>query len=49
MMDTLSRHEKVFSDIPDKTNMIKHKIELTENDSIRSRLYPLPYAMRENL
>ena len=49
MMDTLSRHEEVFSDIPDKTIMIKHKIELTENNPIRSRPYPLPYAMRENL
>ena len=29
--------------------MIKHKIELTENNPIRSRPYPLPYAMRENL
>ena len=29
--------------------MIKHKIELTENDPVRSRPYPLPYAMRENL
>ena len=29
--------------------MIKHKIELTENIPVRSRPYPLPYAMRENL
>ena len=31
MMNTLSRHEEDFSDTPGKTNMIKHKIELTEN------------------
>ena len=49
MMNTLSRHEEVFSDIPGKTNMIKHKIELTENNPVRSRPYPLPYAMKENL
>ena len=29
--------------------MINHKIELTENDPVRSWPYPLPYAMRENL
>ena len=29
--------------------MIKHEIELTENIPVRSRPYPLPYAMRENL
>ena len=49
MLNTLSRHKEVFSNIPDKTNMIKHKIELTENNPIKSRPYPLPYAMRENL
>ena len=49
MMSTLPRHDEVFSDILGKTNMIKHKIELTENNPIRSRLYPLPYAKRENL
>ena len=49
MMSTLSRQDEVFSDIPGKTSMIKHKIEFTENNSIRSRPYPLPYAMRNNL
>ena len=29
--------------------MIEHKIELTNNNPVRSRPYPLPYAMRENL
>ena len=48
MINTLSRHEKVFLDISGKTNMIKHKIELTENNPIRLRPYPLPYAMRED-
>ena len=48
-MNTLSRHKEVFSDIPGRTNMIKHKIELTENNPVRFRPYPLPYAMRENL
>ena len=49
MMSTLSKHKKVFSDIPGKTNMIKHKIELTEKNPVRSRPYPLPYTMRANL
>ena len=29
--------------------MIEHKIELTDNNPVRSRPYPLPYALRENL
>ena len=49
MINTLSRHKEVFSDIPGKTNMIEHKIELTDNNPIKSRPYPLPYAMRKIL
>ena len=49
MMNTLSRHEEVFSDIPGKTNVIKQKIGLTENNPVRSRPYSLPYAIRENV
>ena len=49
VMNTLSRHKEVFSDIPGKINMIKHKIEFTENNPVRSRPYPLLYGMRENL
>ena len=49
MMETLARHTEVFSDIPGKTNMIEHKIELTDNNPVRSRSCVLPYAMMENL
>ena len=49
MMDTLARYPEVFSDIPGKTDMIEHKIELTDNNPVRSRPYLLPYALRENL
>ena len=49
MMDTLARHTEVFSDIPGKTDIIEHKIELTNNNPGRSRPYLLPHAMRENL
>ena len=49
MMDTLVRYTEVFSDIPGKTDIIEHKIELTDINPVRSRPYPLPYALRENL
>ena len=29
--------------------MIEHKIELTDNNPVRSQPYPLPYALREDL
>ena len=44
MMNTLARHREVFSDIPSKTKIIKHKIEFTDNNSVRSWPYPLLYA-----
>ena len=49
MIDTLVRYTEVFSDIPGKTDMIEHKIEITDNNPVSSRPYPLPYAMRKNL
>ena len=49
MMDTLVRYAEVFSDIPGNTDIIEHKIKLTDNNPVRSRPYPLPYALRENL
>ena len=49
MTDTLARHTEVFLDIPGKTNMIDHKIKLTDNHPVRPRPYPLPYTVRENL
>ena len=49
MMDTLVRYAEIFLNIPGKTDMIEHKIELTDKNPVRSRSYPLPYALRENL
>ena len=49
MMGNLVRYAEVFSDIPGKTDMIEHKIELTNNNPVWSRPYPLPYALSENL
>ena len=47
-MDTLVTYSEVFSDIPDKTDMIEHKIELSDNNPVRFRPYPLPHALRKN-
>ena len=33
-MKILSRHKEIFSGIPGKTNIIEHKIELTENNPV---------------
>ena len=48
-MNVLGKYNDVFTDLPGKTNLIEHRVELTENEPIRSKPYPLPYAVREEL
>ena len=45
--DLLEEFEDIFTDVPKVTNLGEHKVELTSTDPIRSKAYPLPYAMRE--
>ena len=49
IMNVLGKYTDVFTDLPGKTDLIKHRVELTENEPIRSKPYPLPYAVREEL
>ena len=39
----------MLTDVPEKSNVIQHQITLTDCTPIRSKPYPLPYAIRENL
>ena len=45
----LGAYDSVFTDVPGKSNVIQLQITLTDSTPIRSKLYPLPYAIRENL
>ena len=45
----LRAYDCVFTDVPGKSNVIQHQITLTDSAPIRSKPYPLPYAIRENL
>ena len=45
----LGAYDSVFTDVQGKSNVIQHQITLTDSAPIRSKLYPLPYAVRENL
>ena len=49
IMDVLGKYSDVFTDVSGKTNLIEHRIELPKNEPIRSKLYLLPYAVREEL
>ena len=47
MNDLLKEFEDIFTDVPKVTKLGEHKIELTSLAPIRSKAYPLPYALRE--
>ena len=44
----LGAYDSVLTDVPRKSNVIQHQITLTDSTPIRSKPYPLPYAIREN-
>ena len=46
VMEVLRRYEEIFTEIPGKTIMIEHKIDLTDDRPIRCKPYPLPYGKR---
>ena len=45
----LAAYSSAFTDVPGKSNVIQHQITLTDSTPIRSKRYPLPYAIRKNL
>ena len=49
LKDLVQRYPDVFTDVPGETDVIQHKIKLTDDTPIRCKPYPLPYAMREEL
>src|SRR6218665_2365700 len=45
----LEEFQDIFSDVPGRTNLVQHRIQLTSNVPVRKKLYPVPYAMRKEL
>ena len=43
----LREYKEIFSDVPKVTNIIEHKVELTEREPVRCKVYPTPYKMQE--
>ena len=39
----------LFTEAPRTMNLVQHHINLTSNEPVRSKLYPVPYSMRESL
>ena len=49
LQDLLESNDKVFSDVWRKTTKIEHKIKLVDEEPVRSKPQPLPYALRQEL
>ena len=45
--DMLSEYSDVLSDLPGRTTLAEHHINLTSNDPVRMKPYPLPFTMKE--
>ena len=41
------RKREIFSDSPGTTNLAEHKIDLTTEEPVRQKPYPLPFSTRE--
>ena len=49
VMNMLKNYDDVFSDMPGSTNLVEHCIEVVNDNPVRSKPYPIPYALRETL
>jgi hypothetical protein len=47
--ELITEYQDIFTDVPKVTQLGEHSITLTCSEPIRSKAYPLPYAMREVL
>ena len=49
LKDLTRRYPDVFTDMLGETNVIQHRVKLTDDTPIRCKPYPLLYAMKEEL
>lgn len=47
VLELLTTHKDVFSEVPGKTNLLECRLQLTTSDPINTQQYPLPFAMKE--
>ena len=43
----LREYKEIFLDVPKVTNLIDHKVELTQREPVRCKAYLTPYKMQE--
>ena len=48
-LDLAQEFSSLFTEAPGTTNLVQHHINLTSNEPVKSKPYPVPYSMRESL
>ena len=48
-LDLAEEFSSLFTEAPGTTNLVQHYINLTSDEPVRSKPYPVPYSMRESL
>ncbi|KAL7631477.1 UNVERIFIED_CONTAM: hypothetical protein RMT77_018226 [Armadillidium vulgare] len=49
LLRILQRYEYIFTNVPGTTHISTHKINLCSSEPVKSKPYPVPYTMREEL
>ena len=49
LSDVLKDYVSVFSDLPGTIDFVQHKIELTSDQPVCSKPYPVPFKLQEEL
>jgi len=47
--EILNEYQDIFSDVPKVTNLIEHKMQLTETEPVKHKSYPIPYKMKKDI
>ena len=47
--ELVDRYEHVFTDVPGNSTLAEHHLDLTSEEPVRSKPYPVPYNVRESL
>ena len=45
--EILNEYQDIFSDVPKVTNLIEHKVQLSETEPVKHKSYPIPYKMQK--
>ncbi|XP_047475992.1 uncharacterized protein LOC125029857 [Penaeus chinensis] len=47
--NVLSEFSAVFTDVPGRTDVIEHTVNLTSDRPVNTKPYPIPYALQQNI